>query len=176
MGRLLHFRRRDGKPWARGVPSDAHLDTLFPSDARPADEPPPGKAPDPERERRRRFRRGVVTLFLGTVFIASSGAALVGSRGYLGVRRARQELAELQGKVDAKQAEVMDIKKQVDRLKSDPQALERIARERLGFVKAGEVTFLLPNDEDRGPGARLLLPPPAVRTKSAVVPQDQPRD
>jgi len=175
MGRLLHFRKRHGEPWGRGVPTDARLDTLFSSDARPAEDPPPGKAPDPDRERRRRVVFAAVALFLGTIFVAGSAAALVGERGYLGVRHSRQELANLKATVDKKQADVMALKKEVDRLKSDPGALEKIAREELGFVKPGEVSFLLPNDEDRGPGARLLLPPPALRSTPSG-PAEVPRD
>ena len=175
MGKLLHFRRKKGEPWGRGAPSDARPDAFFPSDARPAEEPAPGKAPDPDRERRRRLYRSTIALFLGTIFIAGSGAALIGNRGYLGLRRSRQELTLLQAKVDKKYAEVTELKKEVDRLNSDPRAVARIAREQLGFTKTGEVTFLLPLEGDRAPGDRLILPPPALRSTQkgpAAAPRD----
>ena len=175
MGRLLRFRRRDRGPWPRGTPSDARTDPLLPSDARPADEPAPGKAPDPDRERRRRFVRGLLGFTLGTIFVASSVEALVGNRGYFALRRARQELAELKAAVDKKQAEVTELRKTVDRLKTDPRAVERIAREKLGFVKPGEITYLLPSEEGRTPGVGLSLPPREVRRTpggAANVPRD----
>jgi cell division protein FtsB len=176
MGRLVHFRRRGEKGWGLIAPSDARLDTLFPSDARPAEDPPPGKAPDPERERRRLLLRSAIIVFLATIFVAGSGAAIVGDHGYLGVRRSRQELAELKAKVDTRQDEVLELKKQVDRLKTDPHAVERIARERLGFGKPGEVMFLLPDEQDRTAGDRLFLPPPALKTGTGQRPADPPRD
>jgi cell division protein FtsB len=176
MGRLLRFRRRDRERWRRLAPSDARADTLFPSDARPAEEPPPGKAPDPDRERRRRFVHGVVGLFLGTIFVASSVGALVGNHGYFAVRRSREELAILKAAVEKKQAQVTELRKAVDSLKSDPRAVERIAREELGFVKPGEITFLLPSEEGRTPGVGLSLPPPAVRKAPPARPAEVPRD
>ncbi|MBZ5639078.1 MAG: septum formation initiator family protein [Acidobacteriia bacterium] len=175
MGRLLRFRRRGGEPWPRGVPSDARSDPLFPSDARPAEDPPPGKAPDPDRERRRRFLHGVVGLFLATLFVAGSVEALVGNHGYFAVRRSREELASLKAAVERKQIQVMELRQAVDRLKNDPHAIERIAREELGFVKPGEITFLLPREENCVPGGGLALPPPAVKKAPAAKP-DVPRD
>jgi cell division protein FtsB len=169
MGRLVQFRKR------RAAPTDARTDTLFPSDACPTDELPPGKAPDPDAERRRKFRQGVVGLVVATAFVGGSAAALVGSRGYLDVRRSREELALLKAETDKKQDDVTLLKKEVDRLKSDPRALERIAREELGFARPGEVTILLPFDEDRGPGARLLFPPPALKKTPGGAPA-VPRD
>ncbi len=175
MGKLLQFRRRKGGPWLRGAPSDARPDSLFPSDARPAEEPPPGKAPDPDRERRRRYYRRAIGLFLGTIFISASGAALVGSHGYLGLRRSRQELTDLKAQVDRKQEEVRALKADIIRLRNDPRAVERIAREDLGFAKPGEVTFLLPDERDRAPGDRLILPPPALRSTQKAQGQAQKR-
>ncbi len=169
MGRLVQFRRR-GR-----APSDARADTLFPSDACPAEEPAPGKVPDPDAERRRRFRQRMVGFVVAAAFVGGSAAALVGSRGYLDVRRSREELAILRQETDKKQADVTLLKKEVDRLKSDPLALERIAREELGFARPGEVTILLPFEEDRGPGARLLFPPPALKKTRGGAP-DVPRD
>jgi cell division protein FtsB len=175
MGILLRFRRHDREPWPRGVPSDARTDPLFPSDARPAEEPPPGKPPDPDRERRRRFLRGVTGVLLGTIFAAGSVEALVGDRGYFALRRARRELADLTASVDKKQAEVTELRRAVDRLRIDPHAIERIAREELGFVKPGEITFLLPSQEGRTAGVGLSLPPqPVRRIASGAV--DIPRD
>jgi cell division protein FtsB len=79
-----------------------------------------------------------------TIFVAGSAAALVGERGYLGLRRSWQDLEELKAKADKRQAEVMDLKKEVDRLRSDPRAVERIAREELSMSKKGEIVYLLP--------------------------------
>ncbi len=170
MGKLLHFRRR------KRAPSDARPDTLFPSDARPAEEPAPGRAPDPERERRKRLFHSMLALFLGTIFVAGSIAALIGNHGYLGLRRIRQEQAQVQADVDRKLAEVTELRKDVERLKTDPRAVERIAREDLGFVKPGEVTFLLPEQRDRAPGDRLILPPPALRSTKPKTADTPPRD
>ncbi len=40
--------------------------------------------------------------------------------------------------------DVLRLRAQVDKLRSDPTAVERIAREELGFVRKDEVVFVFP--------------------------------
>jgi cell division protein FtsB len=143
--------------------TDARPDRSWPSDARPAQRSPgssaapSANAPSPEVERRRRLRRGAIYLFLALVFVGSSLAAVWGEAGLLDLRKARREIVTLEQEVARRHARVAALERHVERLRTDPQAIERIAREDLGLAKPGEITFLLPREEEQepslGPGA-----------------------
>ncbi|MDX1388930.1 MAG: septum formation initiator family protein, partial [Acidobacteriota bacterium] len=103
--------------------------------------------PDPEAERNRRLRDRVLLFLLVLVFVSGTAAALFGERGYFDLRRTRVEEQSLQREVDEQLDRVRELKKQVRELKDDPTAIERIAREDLGFVREGEIHFLLPRED-----------------------------
>ena len=154
MGTLIRFRRK-------GKAKDAAERPLFPpfaggsTDARPASYPSdasvdalhPGHTPDPEIERKNVIKRRWARVALVLVFAAGSAAALFGDRGYLDVERQRARLETLRLSNEAAQQRVDALKHQVDRLRTDPSAVERIAREDLGYVAPGEITLLLPGDD-----------------------------
>lgn len=52
---------------------------------------------------------------------------------------------ELQKQINDIQQENAQMRKQIDRLKSDPDAIEHEAREKLHYAKPGEVIYALPN-------------------------------
>ena len=163
MARILPFRRRGEGPTGPRVPWDARADDLFPSDARPAADPIPGREPDPEAERGRRARRLALLFVVAFVFVLGCAAAAFGSSGWLALRRARAELADLTADVETRAARVEDLRRDVQRLKTDPTTIVRIAREDLGFAEPGEITILLPPRERRGPNGGVWLPPVAPK-------------
>ncbi|HZN55372.1 MAG TPA: septum formation initiator family protein [Candidatus Polarisedimenticolaceae bacterium] len=145
MGKLVRFRLR-----ARPRP-DARPARL-PTDASPNVETPrPGTTPDPDIARKRRLRQRSVVIALTIVFLGGSAAALFGDRGYLDVRRQRAQYRQMRADYQAHLNRVQGMKREVDRLKSDPTAVERIAREELGYVAKDEITLLLPEDDPPGP-------------------------
>jgi len=156
MGKLIRFRKA-------AKPKDEAARPLFPpfqsaTDARPTsyptdaavieDTPRPGVAPDPAIARKKtRARRGIAVA-LTIVFLGGTAAALFGDRGYLDSSRQNTRLEELTAFHDAHQQRVDALRRDVERLKTDPFAVERIARENLGYVAPGELTLLLPGDAD----------------------------
>jgi cell division protein FtsB len=64
--------------------------------------------------------------------------ALVGERGLVATMRARQRSAELQSNVGRVRDENARLQDLVDRLTSDPQTIESVAREKLGLIRPGE--------------------------------------
>ncbi len=51
---------------------------------------------------------------------------------------------ELQKQINGIQQENAQLRKQIERLKTDPDAIEREAREKLHYAKPGEVIYSLP--------------------------------
>jgi cell division protein FtsB len=154
VGKLLRFPRR-------GKGKDLGAKPLFPgltpgaTDARPAyfasdaSVAPGAKgAPEPEVERKlRRRRRGAVLGFVA-VFGAGSLVTVFGDRGWLDVKRQRARLAEQTAAVEELQTRVTALNREVKSLQNDPTAIERIAREDLGYAAEGELLLLLPVELD----------------------------
>ena len=177
MAQILRFPRKKKPPPSKqqglfAAVDDARPTRRFRTDARPSSEAPPSDLPDSEWERKRRLKRSGIVLLFVFAFLAGTAAALFGPRGYMDVRRSREELERLNAEVEAQQIRVKDLRAEVTQLQGNPSAVERLAREELGYVRPGEITFLLP-DEEAGAGS-LSLPPKgqAKRAKGEAAPHD----
>ncbi|MCC7417866.1 MAG: septum formation initiator family protein [Acidobacteria bacterium] len=89
-----------------------------------------------------RKRRLVVWLLLfgAALFIADS---LVGDRGLLAMLRAREQYDRLAAAIAQQRAENARLRAEVERLTSDPAAIEEIARRDLGLIRPGEKVFIV---------------------------------
>lgn len=67
-----------------------------------------------------------------------------GSHGLLAMRRTQAQVKQLRGEVDRLNQENTELSKQVQSLRTDPKAVERIARDELGLARPGEMIFKLP--------------------------------
>jgi len=67
-----------------------------------------------------------------------------GQHGLSVWQQKRSEDRALQREIEQLQLENSQMRQQVDRLKSDPEAIEREAREKLHYAKPGEVIYTLP--------------------------------
>jgi cell division protein FtsB len=82
-------------------------------------------------------------------FIAAGLALLLlqdvfGNHGVLAMRRSQQEAREVQRQINQMNEENRQLEERVKALKTDPQAIERIAREEMGLARPGEYIFKLP--------------------------------
>jgi len=68
---------------------------------------------------------------------------MVGHNGVNIYKQKRIEDRELHNQIDALQQENERLKEHLDRLKSDPDAIEHEARERLHYARPGEVIYTL---------------------------------
>jgi cell division protein FtsB len=59
-------------------------------------------------------------------------------------RALRKELHETREKNDRMRREVLQLREQVGRLQSDPEAIERLARDELGMLRNDEIVFQFP--------------------------------
>jgi cell division protein FtsB len=125
----------------------------------PAGAPGPAAPPDDGRARRQALQRATF-LLLTLAAIALSARAIVGERGLLDAHRAQRELSTLQGEVGTWHERNAYLEARIKALRDNPATIERIARERLDYVRPGEITFLFPRDpSELDPGDPGPLPP-----------------
>lgn len=91
------------------------------------------------RRRRRRAIQYVIVL-IGCVIVVD---ALVGEKGLLAMRKARQEYQALESSLNAARAENGRLRVEAKRLREDPSAIEEVARRELGLIKPGEKLFIV---------------------------------
>jgi cell division protein FtsB len=80
---------------------------------------------------------------------------IFGTHGLIAMRRSQQEAAQVQQEIDRLDEENRQLQNSVQSLKSDPTAIERIAREEMGLAKPGEYIFKI------APRSGSSSPPPA---------------
>ena len=98
----------------------------------------------------RRQAIGRATLFVLTlVALALTVRAVVGERGLLDAHRSLAELSRVQADVERWRARNAWLEARIKALREDPATIESMARERLDYVKPGEITFLFPDDPAR---------------------------
>ncbi|MGA8766628.1 MAG: septum formation initiator family protein [Candidatus Acidiferrales bacterium] len=79
-------------------------------------------------------------------FLAGALALLLlqdvfGTHGVLAMRRAQKEAANVKKEIEQINEENRQLQDRVKSLKTDPQAIERIAREEMGLARPGEYIF-----------------------------------
>jgi len=91
---------------------------------------------------RRRGRRIVqhALVFIGCVLFVD---ALVGEKGLLETRRKEREYHQLQQETTQLLEENGRLGDEIDRLRTDPAAVEERARRDLGLIKPGEKVFII---------------------------------
>ena len=101
---------------------------------------------------RRRGRRVVQYLlaFAGCVLMLN---ALVGDKGVVQMLKKRQEARRLDEALAAAQAENAVLRAEAARLRSDPAAIEDLARRNLGLIKPGEKVFIIRDARPAKPSA-----------------------
>ena len=100
---------------------------------------------------RRRGRRAIqyVIVLVGLVILVD---ALVGEKGLLAMRKARKEYRALEASLTAAREENAQLRKEAQRLREDPAAIEEAARRELGLINPGEKLFIVRD-----------VPPPAAK-------------
>ena len=86
---------------------------------------------------------------------------IFGTHGLIAMRHSQSEAKEVQQQISQIAAENQRLEEQVKALKSDPAAIEHIAREDLGLARPGEHIFKLPPKSNGAatPSSPAVLPP-----------------
>lgn len=94
--------------------------------------------PQEDGPRRKVWVVGSVILFVALVV-----GALIGDRGVLYLIDQQRRAEELRQELDALRTDNQRLSDEIAALRSDPRAIERIAREELGLARPGETVFIL---------------------------------
>jgi len=89
---------------------------------------------------RRRIATGAVILMAGWLFVH----VMFGANGMVVYRQKRAEYHDLRNKIDEVQKENDRYLQRIQGLKSDQTAIEKEAREQLGYAKPGEYVYVPP--------------------------------
>ena len=84
---------------------------------------------------------------------------IFGQHGLLAMRRSQQEARQVRRELQRLDEENKDLRDCVNALKSDPRAIEKIAREERGLAKPGEYIFKLPPSNPNSTCTAVQNPP-----------------
>ena len=101
---------------------------------------------------RRGWRPAGTVLAVGLALLLM-GHVINGKHGLSVWHQKRAEDRELQRAIKDVELENAQLKQSIDRLKSDPDAIEHEAREKLHYAKPGEVIYTLPEPAQTQPAA-----------------------
>ena len=91
-------------------------------------------------------RRKIATGFAGVLALSMGYHVVFGRNGLTAYRAKRHEARSLSTQMQDLQTENGRLRSHVDRLGSDPNAIEHEARESLHYTRPGEVIYTLPGD------------------------------
>lgn len=89
-----------------------------------------------------RRRRALTWVLFGGLTILLVNA-IVGENGYLATLRLERTEAELTGTLAHVRLENRQLQDERQRLESDPQTLEQVIREELGYIRPGETAVIV---------------------------------
>jgi cell division protein FtsB len=92
-------------------------------------------------EQMREFVRRNTIWFLVAGLILLALQDILGTHGVLAMRHSMRQSAEIQKQIQQLNQENQKLQKHVESLKTDPAAIERIAREDMGLARPGEYIF-----------------------------------
>ncbi len=81
----------------------------------------------------------------GALGVLALAVVAYGSTGLLRLWQMKQEVEALEREIVTLRGEAHDLARAADRLRDDPGAVEKIAREEYGFVRPGEKVLKFPS-------------------------------
>lgn len=76
---------------------------------------------------------------------------LAAVQSYQDLRAAQRRSAELDQRIAVVEGEIARLQRASEAVRTDPETMERVARQQLGLVREGEVVLMLPRLADEPP-------------------------
>lgn len=89
-------------------------------------------------------------------------AGLAGAKSLRDLKSAHERERKLEGRISATRDQIDSLRNRIERLRSDPGLLERLAREELGFVRPKDVIIELPVPAAAVPAVAVSVAPIAL--------------
>jgi cell division protein FtsL len=90
----------------------------------------------------KQYGRGLMGLLVLVLVVHD----IFGTHGFLAMRRTQSEIKKVQADLERLNKENADLAQQVKDLKTDPQTIEKMARE-MGLAKSGEIIIKIPQSQ-----------------------------
>ena len=103
------------------------------------------------------FLRRNLRQILGLALLGLFLHDVFGTHGVLAMLRTQKEIQQIREQIGKIDAENKSLSNEVNALRTDPKAIERIAREDMGLARPGELIYKLP---DSGPPGQPQSPEP----------------
>ena len=97
----------------------------------------------------RKARREIILIFLLTAFLSFTYFLVFGQGGYLKLREYRAELRELQLENLRLRESQKELHARINRLRTDPYEIERLAREQYNLALPGDIIVTIPKRDSR---------------------------
>jgi cell division protein FtsB len=97
------------------------------------------------------FLRRNAWQILGVALFALLVHDIFGTHGFIAMRRTQKEIEQIRDEIGRINNENKSLADQVNSLKTDPKAIERIAREEMGLARPGELIYKLPDSDKPDP-------------------------
>ncbi|MGH9727643.1 MAG: FtsB family cell division protein [Candidatus Acidiferrales bacterium] len=107
------------------------------------------------------FRRNV-RYFFALAFFLLLLQDVFGTHGLVAMRRSKIQIQAVQAQIQQLDQENQELQQRIHGLKTDPAAIEKIARDRMGLARPGEMIFQLP-DSPSGHASQPAAPPPTPK-------------
>ena len=90
-------------------------------------------------------------LLLILIFILIGIFFVTGNVGLWNLWRAQKEIKDLQAKIDLLEKKNAYLSVEIERLKTDPYAVEKILREKFMYIRPGDKVYRLKPSDEEGP-------------------------
>ena len=96
------------------------------------------------KEQLDQWRRKLATASIGVLLCVAAYYVVFSANGLLVYQEKRRESRELDRQIKALQQQNSVMEQEIKALKNDPKTIEKEAREKLRYVRPGEVVYTLP--------------------------------
>lgn len=101
-----------------------------------------------EPENTHEFFRRNARYFFALAFCLLVLQDVFGAHGLMSMHRSKAKMREVQAQIEQLDKENQDLQQKIHQLKTDPSAIEKIARDRMGLARPGEFIFQMPAKPD----------------------------
>lgn len=91
----------------------------------------------------------LMIFMVSIIFLLFLAYGIFGEKGYLQLRKVGLQNQKLRQEIEQIREENLQMMREIKALKTDPKAIEKIAREELGMVKPGEVKITTAKPESK---------------------------